>query len=158
MNAGHFHKNTVSTGDLNRPRSPEVRKPLVCFLVLFAQCKKHVKTFPFREVPRFCKPQISAPQWQLRTATMKTFQGSFEVLQTSKQLAQITHSCNPIKSFCRFAASFGGKAAFETFLSESFAPAGAAFPAGNILILFVSHKKYEKNKFAKYLPESRLKG
>ena len=41
MNAGHFRKNTVSTGDLNRPRSPEVRKPLVCFLVLFAQCKKN---------------------------------------------------------------------------------------------------------------------
>jgi hypothetical protein len=47
MNAGHFHKNTVSTGDLNRPRSPEVRKPLVCFLVLFAQCKKN-KTVPLR--------------------------------------------------------------------------------------------------------------
>ena len=31
MNAGHFRKNHVSTGDLNRPRSPEVRKPLVYF-------------------------------------------------------------------------------------------------------------------------------
>ena len=41
MNAGHFNYNHVSTGDLNRPRSPEVRKPLVCFLVLFAQCKKN---------------------------------------------------------------------------------------------------------------------
>ncbi|MGI6197202.1 MAG: hypothetical protein ACOYIO_09035, partial [Eubacteriales bacterium] len=50
--------NHVSTGDLNRPRSPEVRKPLVCFLVLFAQCKKN-KTVPFL--------------------------GSFEVLQTSNQ-------------------------------------------------------------------------
>ena len=29
MIAGHFRKNTLSTGDLNRPRSPEVRKPLV---------------------------------------------------------------------------------------------------------------------------------
>ena len=27
MKAGHFRKNTLSTGDLNRPRSPEVRKP-----------------------------------------------------------------------------------------------------------------------------------
>ena len=43
MSAGHFSKNLVSTGDLNRPRSPEVRKPLVCFLVLFAQRKKHEK-------------------------------------------------------------------------------------------------------------------
>ena len=27
MNAGHFRFKNVSTGDLNRPRSPEVRKP-----------------------------------------------------------------------------------------------------------------------------------
>ena len=31
MNAGHFSESHVSTGDLNRPRSPEVRKPLVYF-------------------------------------------------------------------------------------------------------------------------------
>ena len=73
INASHFRKNTVSTGDLNRPRSPEVRKPLACFLVLFARRKKNVKTSPFWEAPRFRKPQISAPQWQLRTATIKTF-------------------------------------------------------------------------------------
>ena len=58
MNDGRFRKNTLSTGDLNRPRSPEVRKPLVCFLVLFAQRKKN------KPVP---------------------FPGSFEVLQTSNQ-------------------------------------------------------------------------
>ena len=40
MNAGHFRKNTVSTGDLNRPRSPEVRKPLACFLVTFCTMQK----------------------------------------------------------------------------------------------------------------------
>ena len=28
MNAGHFSENLESSGDLNRPRSPEVRKPL----------------------------------------------------------------------------------------------------------------------------------
>ena len=28
MNAGHFRESYVSSGDLNRPRSPEVRKPL----------------------------------------------------------------------------------------------------------------------------------
>ena len=31
MNAGHFRKSHVSSGDLNRPRSPEVRKPLGYF-------------------------------------------------------------------------------------------------------------------------------
>ena len=59
MNAGCFRKNTVSTGDLNRPRSPEVRKPLACFLVTFCTMQKVTTRFPFREVPRFCKPQIS---------------------------------------------------------------------------------------------------
>ena len=44
MMAGHFRQNLVSNGDLNRPRSPEVRKPLACFLVLFARRKKNVKT------------------------------------------------------------------------------------------------------------------
>ena len=31
MMAGHFSKSHVSSGDLNRPRSPEVRKPLGYF-------------------------------------------------------------------------------------------------------------------------------
>ena len=31
MKTVHFSKNTISTGDLNRPRSPEVRRPLVYF-------------------------------------------------------------------------------------------------------------------------------
>ena len=65
MNAGHFYESHVSSGDLNRPRSPEVRKPLACFLVLFARRKKN-KTVPFA--------------------------GSFEVLQTSNQLTKATTS------------------------------------------------------------------
>ena len=73
MIAGHFNNNHVSTGDLNRPRSPEVRKPLVCFLVLFAQCKKNVKTFPFREAPRFCKPRISTNKKQICTIQLNPF-------------------------------------------------------------------------------------
>jgi hypothetical protein len=40
--AGNFCKITSGRA-LNRPRSPEVRKPLVRFLVLFAQRKKHEK-------------------------------------------------------------------------------------------------------------------
>ena len=80
MKAGHFNYNHVSTGDLNRPRSPEVRKPLACFLVLFARRKKNVKTSPLQGASRFSKPQFSAPQWQLRTATIKTFAENIEVL------------------------------------------------------------------------------
>ena len=37
MNAGHFSKNTVSTGDLNRGRRVE---PRVLFVLLFARRKK----------------------------------------------------------------------------------------------------------------------
>ena len=61
MNAGCFRKNTVSTGDLNRPRSPEVRKPLVYFWY-FSYTRKVRKTFLSQEAPRFRKPRISAPQ------------------------------------------------------------------------------------------------
>ena len=67
MNAGHFYESHVSSGDLNRPRSPEVRKPLACFLVLFARRKKNVKTSLSQEVPRFRKPRISAHKQQPRT-------------------------------------------------------------------------------------------
>ena len=87
MIAGHFRNNHVSTGDLNRPRSPEVRKPLVYFWY-FSYTRKVRKTFLSQEAPRFCQPRISAPQPQLRTATIKTFpKGRFEVFQTSNQLA-----------------------------------------------------------------------
>ena len=57
MSAGHFSKKLVSTGDLNRSRSPEVRKPLACFLVTFCTMQKVTTRFPFREVPRFSKPR-----------------------------------------------------------------------------------------------------
>jgi hypothetical protein len=72
MNAGHFRFKNVSTGDLNRPRSPEVRKPLVYFW-FFSYKRKARKTFLSQGASRFCKPQISPPQPQLRTATIKTF-------------------------------------------------------------------------------------
>ena len=70
--AGCFSGNYVSTGDLNRPRSPEVRKPLVYFW-FFSYKRKARKTFLSQGAPRFCKPRPSPPQPQLRTATIKTF-------------------------------------------------------------------------------------
>ncbi len=69
--AGNFCKIT-SDRALNRPRSPEVRKPLVYFWY-FSYTRKVRKTFLLQEVSRFCKPRISTPQPQLRTATIKTF-------------------------------------------------------------------------------------
>ena len=72
MTAGHFSENLESSGDLNRPRSPEVRKPLVYFWY-FSYTRKVRKTFLSQEVPRFRKPQTSTPQPQLRAATIKTF-------------------------------------------------------------------------------------
>ena len=57
--AGKLYK-IFSGRALNRPRSPEVRKPLACFLVLFARRKKNVKTSPSQGASRFRKPRNSA--------------------------------------------------------------------------------------------------
>ena len=70
-----------------------------------------IKTFP-KEASRFRKPRISTPQPQLRTATIKTFQGRFEVLQTSNQRTKQQLPTNKLKSFRRQRRPFGGKAAF----------------------------------------------
>jgi hypothetical protein len=58
MKAGHFRKNTVSTGDLNRPPESRGSQTSGVLLVLFVQAKS-TKNVPFA--------------------------GSIEVLQTSKQ-------------------------------------------------------------------------
>ena len=44
-----------------------------CFLVTFCTMQKVTTRSPSQEVSRFFKPRISAPQRQLRTATIKTF-------------------------------------------------------------------------------------
>ena len=59
---------------LNRPRSPEVRKPLACFLVLFARCKKNVKTSPLQGASRFSRPRISAYSRKLCTNQLNPFE------------------------------------------------------------------------------------
>ena len=69
-------------------------------------CEGDVFTFFLQGASRFSKPQFSAPQRQLRTATIKTFPGRFEVLQTSNQRTQATTSHNPIKPFCRLRRLF----------------------------------------------------
>jgi hypothetical protein len=67
----------------------------------FSYKRKARKTFPLQGASRFRKPRFSAPQPQLRTATIKTFQGSSEVLQTSNQRTKQQPRTNQIKSFCR---------------------------------------------------------
>ena len=62
MNAGHFRESYVSSGDLNRPRSPEVRKPLACFLCYFLHDAKSDNSFSLQRTSRFCKPRISTPK------------------------------------------------------------------------------------------------
>ena len=53
--AGNFCE--VSSGRaLNRPRSPEVRKPLACFLVTFCTMQKVTTRSPSQGAPRFRKP------------------------------------------------------------------------------------------------------
>ena len=76
MNAGHFRRNLVSSGDLNRPRSPEVRKPLACFLCYFLHDAKSDNSFSLQRTSRFCKPRISAPKPKLCTNPIKSFAAS----------------------------------------------------------------------------------
>ena len=58
---------------LNRPRSPEVRKPLACFLCYFLHDAKSDNSFSLQRTSRFCEPRFSSPQWRLRTNKIKTF-------------------------------------------------------------------------------------
>ena len=69
--AGNFCKIT-SDRALNRPRSPEVRKPLVYFW-FFSYKRKARKTSPLQEASRFSKPRISTPKQQIRTSKIKSF-------------------------------------------------------------------------------------
>ena len=91
---------------LNRPRSPEVRKPLACFLILFARRKKNVKTSPSQGVPRFSKPQISTPQPPLRSATIKTFFKKirgFANLESANQNSKFVQTkLNPFSALRRY--------------------------------------------------------
>ena len=73
MMAGHLHKNYVSSGDLNRPRSPEVRKPLGYFW-FFSYKRKERKNVPSQEVPRFSKPRISAQRNNLVQTKLNPFE------------------------------------------------------------------------------------
>ena len=89
MNAGHFSKNTVSTGDLNRGRRTESR----LLFGSFCRSKKN-KLVPFRELP---DKQEVCP---CRGSTLRV-QGSFEVLQTSKQLTAKAVSLEPLRGISR---------------------------------------------------------
>ncbi len=95
MNAGHFRKNHVSSGDLNRPRESEGRNPLIslntvalltsvrnspCFGGLRRTKTCHWQLFarPSVFLGTFCTPQ---------KVPIRFPYGSFEVFQTSIQLA-----------------------------------------------------------------------
>ena len=75
MMAAYFSENHVSTGDLNRPRSPEVRKPLACFW-FFSYKRKAQKRLLCRELRGSAnlesthRSDISAPQ------QLKPFKGA----------------------------------------------------------------------------------
>ena len=101
--AGSFCKLT-SERALNRPRSPEVRKPLVYFWY-FSYTRKVRKTFLSQGASRFCKPRPSPPQPQLRTATIKTFLwklrgfANLEAAHTNNKFAQT--KLNPFSNLRR---------------------------------------------------------
>ena len=67
----------------------------VCFLVTFCTTQKVTTRSPLQGASRFCKPQISAPQWQLHTATIKTF---FRELRGSANLDSAHKDNNFVQS------------------------------------------------------------
>ena len=82
----------------------------VCFLVTFCTTQKVTTRSPSQEVSRFCKPQISAPQWQLRAATIKTFlrklrgSANLESAHQNSKFAQTKLNPFPLRGcFFRFA-------------------------------------------------------
>ena len=90
----------------------------------FCTTQKVRKTSLSQEAPRFCKPRISSPQPQLRTATIKTFpKGTPKVLQTSNQRTKTTNPYNSIKSFCR------PRRLFFCCLRQQLPPSAASFTA-----------------------------
>ena len=95
--AGNFCEVTFDRA-LNRPRSPEVRKPLVYFW-FFSYKRKARKTSLSQEVLRFCKPRNSTPKHQLPTATIKTFLRKLRGFPNLESAYKTTTSCNPIKAF-----------------------------------------------------------
>ena len=156
MNVGHFCESHVSSGDLNRPRSPEVRKPLACFLVLFARRKKNVKTSPLQEVPRFCKPRISTPQPQLRTATIKTFVRAFQGSANREAAHKTKNSHNPIKSFAAKGGHLAAKPPFRCLRQHNIAACSgnktACRPFGRHAVRLILHPARRHTLLRRYAP------
>ena len=102
--AGIFCK-VPSDRALNRPRSPEVRKPLVYFW-FFSYKRKVRKTFLSQKVSRFFKPRFSAPQCHLRTAIIKTFfrefRGFVNLESAHKDNTFIQTKLNPFSALRRY--------------------------------------------------------
>ena len=125
MNAGHFRKSYVSSGDLNRPRESRGSQTSGVLLGLFVQAKR-IKPFPFRELSRFSKPRISPPEQQLPTNKIKTFpKGASRFCKPRISAPKPKLRTNPIKSFRRpwqhFFPPYGG----VMLLPQHFSPAAA---------------------------------
>ena len=99
MIAGCFNNNHTSTGDLNRPRSPEVRKPLACFLVTFCTMQKVTTRSLSGELRGSANLEAARRNSSFAPQQLKPFSGSSEVLQTSKQRTKTTTSHNQLNLF-----------------------------------------------------------
>ena len=87
MIAGHFSRNLVSSGDLNRGSQDGVPR---AFYVTFCTTQKVTIRFPYGKASRFCEPRSSAPKLQLRTNPIKTFENFYILfVRYKKRLHQI---------------------------------------------------------------------
>ena len=97
----------------------------------FCTTQKARKTFPSQEVSSFFKPRISAPQPQLRTATIKTF-------------------LRELRGFSNLEAAHKNNNFAQTNLNPSAAPSGYSFCfAENLALLFEAKSRAKPCQWSK---------
>ena len=173
MMAGHFRKNHVSSGDLNRGRRTESRVLFGYFL----HDAKSDNSFSLQRTSRFSKPRFSLLQWRFRTNKIKTFpkgDSRFCKPQFSAQnfaqtklnplplcLLETWSPCSrPFAILPVSAVSDTQKLATGNFLCVRAASLGAMPPfcvaCGGLFLLFVKYKKWGKKlcnfPFGKFVP------
>ena len=134
MMAGHFSRNLVSSGDLNRGSQGLPR----VFLRYFLHVAKSTNPFPCRELRGFANLDSAHRSRGFARTKLKPSQKKlrgFANLESAHPKQRLR--TNPIKSFCRPRRHFSVAAA--TFFCRS-----AAYPppcGGFFFLLFVKYKK-----------------
>ena len=124
MNAGHFSRNLVSSGDLNRPRESRGSQPSACFCGTFCTPQK----VPIRSLCREHRGFTNLDSARHNGGFAQTKLKPFSALVSPHLVALLTSVRN---SPC-----FGGLRRTKTCHRQLFAR-----PSSNFFLLFVKYKK-----------------